>query len=179
VDNQSFNWYAIIESSVTLQQGDILFNFPILIPNSQIIDDSPKNKDIEIDKEKSDVVVLSQSCDLEKNSGQDLIVLCPAYDFKDSPLLNKKSNWEPLVKNRYLNIFMLNKCEIKNHEFDYKFVDLKKVITSPCDFVKEFSKKGEYRLRLLPPYREALSLAFGMQFMRVGLPIPLPRDYPL
>ncbi len=34
------------------------------------------------------------------------------------------------------------------------------------------------RLRLLPPYREHLSQSFARQFMRVGLPIDLPREYP-
>ena len=178
MDNLSFDWYSKVKSEENLTQGDILLDFPILIPNSQLFNNSQEDHIEEIESETSDVIVLSQACDLENYSTEDLIVFCPIYELKKSSIMNKKDKWKPLITNRILNIFMLNKCEIENHEFDFTFADLKKVITTPYKFAEEFSQKEEYRIRLLPPYREALSSAFAYQFMRVGLPIPLPRKYP-
>jgi len=42
------------------------------------------------------------------------------------------------------------------------------------DFLINFAKQKDQRLRLLPPYREHLSQAFARFFMRVGLPSDIP-----
>jgi len=48
----------------------------------------------------------------------------------------------------------------------------------PRSFLDSLLKqRGHSRFRLLPPYREHLSQAFARFFMRVGLPIPIEKNW--
>jgi hypothetical protein len=48
----------------------------------------------------------------------------------------------------------------------------------PLGYVKEIARQKGNRIRMLPPYREYLAQAFAWQFMRIGLPIDIPKNYP-
>jgi len=57
-------------------------------------------------------------------------------------------------------------------------VDFHEIFTVPRAFLESLIKqRGKIRFRLLPPYREHLSQAFARFFMRVGLPIPIEKDW--
>jgi hypothetical protein len=72
----------------------------------------------------------------------------------------------------------LSKCEIEGYEFEYQVVDLTKIFSITYGYVRKFIADNDSRIRLLPPYREHLAQSFARRFMRVGLPIDLPPNYP-
>lgn len=74
---------------------------------------------------------------------------------------------------------MLNEHKSKgNIELEIRLVDFHEVFTIPYAFLESLlAQRGENRYRLLPPYREHLSQAFARFFMRVGLPIPIEKEW--
>jgi hypothetical protein len=52
-------------------------------------------------------------------------------------------------------------------------VDFRRVFSLPFGFLRDAANL--LHLRLLPPYREHLSQSFARYFMRVGLPVDIPR----
>jgi hypothetical protein len=70
---------------------------------------------------------------------------------------------------------LLNKCEIMEISREYMVVDFRNTYSLPFSLINDISKKQSKRLRLLPPYREHLSQAYARFFMRVGLPIDIPK----
>ena len=71
---------------------------------------------------------------------------------------------------------MNNRYEKDNINFSHKVVDLRQLFSVPISTLRAIAEKQEYRLRLLPPYREHLSQAFARVFMRVGLPTDINID---
>jgi hypothetical protein len=62
-------------------------------------------------------------------------------------------------------------------ELPLAVVDFHEVYTAPIQQVKQFAAGATPgRLRLCPPYKEHLAQAFARFFMRVGLPVPIPRE---
>jgi hypothetical protein len=180
-----FEWYTVVESNKQLEQGDLLNNFPIIIPPNDLI----KSTNLEEGSEligsspirKYNVVVMTQSCDLIKFKDDDVIILCPLFNYldivKDDPKFGK-DRWGNLINGREIHTHVLNQCTIKNYEFDYQLVNLEKVFSVPYWLVKGIAQSQEHRVRLQPPYREHLAYAFAQQFMRIGLPADLPNEYP-
>jgi hypothetical protein len=50
------------------------------------------------------------------------------------------------------------------------------VYAAPTNLVKQFASKCGPRLRLCPPYKEHLAQALARFFMRVGLPVGIPKE---
>lgn len=59
---------------------------------------------------------------------------------------------------------------------DLSVVEFHRIYALPKEYLKAVALSAGFRLRLLPPYREHLSQAFARYFMRVGLPIDIPKD---
>ncbi len=74
---------------------------------------------------------------------------------------------------------MLNREENDGEtRIDTRIVNFHEVFTVPRIFLESLiSQRGQERYRLLPPYREHLSQAFARFFMRVGLPLPIERNW--
>ncbi len=125
---------------------------------------------------------MTQSCDLSDFQGDDEVLLCPLSDYRTAAAVSRelrgKDGWAKLIRGRFVGAYLMNRCEIPGHQFDYQVVDLKRVLTVPLGLVRQVAAKEGRRVRLLPPYREHLAQAFARQFMRVGLPEDLPRQYP-
>lgn len=68
------------------------------------------------------------------------------------------------------NYHMLNACDLVEKKHSIQVVDFRSVYTVPYDFLIGFAADQGKRVRLLSPYREKLSQAFGNFFSRVGLP---------
>jgi predicted dehydrogenase len=81
--------------------------------------------------------------------------------------------WEEARKGRHAGYHVLNRCELAGHELDFMLVDLRRIFTLSVAMVREVAAARSERIRLLPPYREHLSQAFGRFFMRVGLPVDI------
>ena len=166
------NWYEKLIDTEILQ-GDLLYNYPILIPPL----DYRKLGKQPVDIIEYDVVVMSQSCDLIAKK-IDLVLLSPFFSLAEVEerydFLRSNSGKEDLRRGNIPGYHLLNKCYIKDFEHDFLIVDFRSTFSLPLDIVLDFIKEQKERKRLLTPYREHLSQAFARFFMRVGLPIDIP-----
>lgn len=177
----TFSWYTTVPNIKPLEQGDLLNRFPVInLPASL----TERPAEMEVISQSFNVVVMTQSCDIVKFSDEDSVILCPRYSLSEAKTrtgktLNNKDGWNKLRKGSYVSLHLINKCSLINHEFEYQVIDLQRIFTVPLSLVKQVAVNQGERVRLLPPYREHLAQAFTRQFMRVGLPIDLPQEFPL
>ena len=168
-----YSWYQIIQSSTELQQGDFIPECPILIPPISFkVGDEP-----EIEIKLIDSVILSQSCDLDNNNIE-IVLVCPYYSLKSfiEALPVEQSSTKKAINRTIDNLrkgflpgyHLLNKFD--DHIEDYQVVDFRNVYGIQIDSLKTICQSLDGRIRLLPPYREHLSQSFARYFMRVGLP---------
>lgn len=167
------DWYRQTNSSDVLSQGDFLFGCPIAAPS----------RDIEIKNWSKlkistyNVIVLSQSCDLENNK-IDLVLVCPFHSIDEFTKVNPSfSDYKLRESARTGNMpgyHLLNSCPFLDHD-DVLIVDFKTVFSVSFDFLKQFKLKTDKRIVLNAPYKEHLSQSFARFFMRVGLPSSIPR----
>jgi len=169
---ENYPWYKLVDNHEKLMQGDFINNCPIVVPPSEITD-KPETEIIEYD-----VIIMSQSCDLVQEK-LELVLVCPVFllrEFEEkSDFFKSTKGKEALRQGNVPGYHLLNKCRIEDFERDFLVVDFRSVYSVPFVFLKEYCQKIHKRLRLLPPYREHLSQAFARFFMRVGLPVDIPR----
>jgi hypothetical protein len=175
-------WYQVT-SDAQLKQGDFLERFPIMLQPLDMSTEAEQLKDADVspDIEVYSVVIMTQSCDFQKLSDTDLVTLCPRSNYSDlygEEDAKGKGRWKPLQEGRVVSAHLLNECSISGHKFEYQVVNLAKVFSVPCGYVKKVALRRGERIRLLSPYREHLAQAFAKRFMRVGLPIDLPEKFP-
>lgn len=182
----SFSWYSLASETFPITQGDFLDSFPVMVPAIETLTEIPVGESpitLKAFLDKANVVIMTQSCDFQKMSDTDPVILCPRFNLSTAKLgeksLNTAGAWGNLRKGAYNSLHLLSNCTISGYEFEYQIVDLRRVYSAPYIFVKEFAKKQGNRVCLQPPYREHLSQTFARQFMRVGLPIDLPEDFPV
>jgi hypothetical protein len=170
-----YPWYEIVKKNDPIKQGDLVNSCPTINPVSDL--DIGEGKKLSANVDEYDVVVMSQSCDLEHEK-IDLVLVCPFITLTDFGELNsfyKSEKAKEAIRRGYFpGYHLLNKCEIEGHEKDYLIVDFRNVHGVPIDLLKNVIGGVEERIRLLPPYREHLSQAFARFFMRVGLPSDIP-----
>ena len=175
-----YPWYSLVEIAVDLQQGDFIYDCPLVIPPSDF--SNLDNPEFEIDT--IDSIILSQSCDLA-NGKTEIILVCAYYPLKtflnrlkDQSVKNKRSTIENLRKGHIPSYHLLNEADNIEGLSDYQVVDFRNVYGIKLEALKRHVLRFEKRYRLLPPYREHLSQAFARYFMRVGLPQDLNlKDY--
>lgn len=173
---ENYPWYSVAEDG-ELRQGDILFQCPVMVPTTSLPDDA-SNGGVLLDADvlTYDVVVMSQSCDLE-NEKLDLVLVCPHWSFEEfsgqQEYFKSRQGRLDLQRGNVPGYFLLNRYERSDLMADFRVVDFRNVYSLPFEFLKRFCGQNNPRLRLLPPYREHLSQAFARFFMRVGLPIPV------
>lgn len=174
MSSSNFPWYEIVEKAHKLSQGEIIKNLPIIIPPK---DDIIINSEYEIEVRTFDVIIMSQSCDLEHGKLSSIVVsaifdldllvnqLTKSSNKKDQ---NKIKN-DIRMGNRP-SYHLLDECALQDNNFNYKVVSFRDIYTIDVDFLNDFVNKQGIRIRLLSPYREHLSQSFARFFMRVGLP---------
>lgn len=162
-----YPWYTVVSNSSELQQGDLIEACPIVIPPPSLTEGGEYSVDVKF----ADVVVISQSCDLE-NDKIDLVLVCPYYSltelakqFGDSA----KTLFNKLSKGQLIAYHLLDK-DVTKRVNDYPVVDFSNVYGVNITYLRNHTKEYKTRARLLPPYREHLSQSFARFFMRVGLP---------
>jgi hypothetical protein len=169
---ENYPWYTVVDGNEGLLQGDFFDSCPIVIPPLEVTVGRVPAEVIEYD-----VVVMSQSCDLEQRK-IDLVLVCPVWPLQEfearSDFFKSRDGKEALRRGNVPGYHLLNECGIKGFDKGYLVVDFRNVYSVPLDFLTEFGKTTDQRLRLLSPYREHLSQAFARFFMRVGLPIDIP-----
>ncbi len=170
---RSYPWYEVVGSEHKVLQGDFIDECPVVTPPLRISDD------VEISISNYDVIVMSQSCDLEQQN-LELVLVCPVWPIsefeKRSDFFKSRKGKEALRQGNSPGYHLLNKSNKSGHETDYTVmvVDFRSVYGVPFDFLTSLVASRGTRLRLLPPYREHLSQAFARFFMRVGLPVDIP-----
>jgi hypothetical protein len=179
-----YPWYEIIKNGdLGLQQGDLIPGCPLVVPPPTIQLDIP----IQVELHLIDSIVLSQSCDLE-NEKINFVLVCPYYPLKqflDGLPESERSEKakvkvvENLKRGHLPAYHLLSKNEDDLGVGDYQVVDFKDVYGIQLSALKNHVSKTDRRLRLLPPYREHLAQSFARFIMRVGLPqdIKVKADY--
>ncbi|MDR0306981.1 MAG: hypothetical protein LBI42_09130 [Chitinispirillales bacterium] len=168
---QQYDWYADIPANMSLEQGDIIEKCNIIEQNYDAILNGDES---EMNVITIDAIVLSQSCDIE-NDKIDSIILCPILSLRNLPFIDPvkekeaRRQREALRQGTNIAYHLLNKIEIKALPEDYYVVSFRHIYSVPKKFIEK-TFKNSVRKRLLPPYREHLSQSFARYFMRVGLP---------
>lgn len=168
-----YPWYSIINRSEEILQGDIFQDCPIFVPSGEIEDQHIQGEQIEYE-----VIVMSQSCDLENNNVE-IVLVCPIYPLKNlqeqSDFYKSSRGRRALEQGNTPGYHVLNVCDESDFERSHYFVDFRNVFGVHISVLKQLATSQEKRLRILPPYREHLAQAFARFFMRVGLPINLEK----
>jgi hypothetical protein len=169
---EEYPWYKVVDNNEPLLQGDFINSCPIIIPPADI-----KPPSVPAEVIFYDVIVMTQSCDLEQRK-IDLVIVCPIWPLNEyeekSVFFKSKKGKETLRQGNLPGYHLLNKCNINGFSIDYQVVDFRSIYSVGFHLLQELAKKNNNRLRLLPPYREHLSQAFARFFMRVGLPVDIP-----
>lgn len=159
---EKYPWYEIVESEAPLKQGDFIMNCPVIIPPERF-----SQKDVvDVVLEPYDVVVMSQSCDLEHEKIT-IVLVCPFISLNEiKNEFFRGTNGKNSIRNQSVpGLLMLYKCEIEGFEMDYSVVDFHDVFGIHFSVLKQIAKAQKRRLRLLPPYVEHLSQAFAKFFI--------------
>lgn len=175
LESPKYPWYQIGKMD-DLEQGDLLPNCPVIyLPNDLTsILNAQENDEIEIipDLKTIDLILMTQSCDLEKDEIEQ-VLLCAYLPFSTREYQKNKDN---IRKERMPALHLIEKCDAEDFSFEKQVIDFRAIYTLPKDFVAAFVETLDVRARLLSPYKEHLSQAFARYFMRVGLPRPLLKD---
>ena len=180
------DWYEIVTGS-DIEQGNIISGCPVfMIENAQISHDSSEvgGADIPITILIYDVVIMTQSCDLQKNQGRPKVqhvVLCPiqdkaAIDGNKEHVLNNKGVLKKAAKGEHPAFFVIADYADADHPSqarDVGVVHFQQVYTVPVNFIRAQAEVKDPRLRLRSPYREALSSRFAAFFGRIALKNPV------
>jgi len=158
-------------SGVDLRQGDYLPNCPVPMFRPQ-----PEAED-EIQVKEFDLVVLTQSCDLENRKAR-LVALSPIYSLSEfeslNPKMAQKGQWEEVRRGRREGLTLLASPTSPANNRATLVVDFREIYSLPFEFLSTHADKLGLRWRLKSPYLEHFSQAFARFFMRVGLPSSIP-----
>ena len=167
--SEAYPWYTVV-SGTDIQQGDIFEHCPVYSPP----DVTNPGGEAELIRTTRDLIVLTQSCDLQRDKPPE-ILLCSIYRRNEIPpthKLSKLDNLEHARKGNMPAFHLLAECDTNGFQRDLTVVDFRRVHSLPYNYVQTEAQRCP-RMRLLPPYREHLSQAFARFFMRVGLPIDI------
>ena len=170
------DWYEVTEGAGILQ-GDILFRCPVFQPDKALQWPLALDNQQGFRVKALDLVVMTQSCDLENDKVQEVLLarLVSWADVVRGELAKgnqsvKASKFRKiLVEGGSPALSLLHK-RIDTPELDWSVVDFHWLHTLPKPYLSAFAASSGPRLRLRSPYREHLAQAFARYFMRVGLP---------
>lgn len=164
--SDSYPWYGVA-SGQDLEQGDFLRACPLYRPTA----------DQEVERLESDVVVLSQSCDLA-NDKLEIVQVCPIFPLDElaasAERFRSKRGLEELRRGHLPGFHLLSRCGLPGHESGFWVCDFRSQFGVHIAVARTLAAVQSPRVRLLPPYREHLAQAFARFYMRVGLPVDVP-----
>jgi len=170
------DWYERTEGGLLLQ-GDILMNCPVFSVAGPLSWPLSADAEIEVEAKVFDLVVMTQSCDLE-NEKVDDILLAQLVTWTDVVLAETQRGNEAVRSRKFRKLLVdgnvpglsLLHQRDTNPELPWSVVDFHRLFTLPKRFITQFAADAGERLRIRSPYREHLAQAFARYFMRVGLP---------
>ena len=175
---EEYPWYQEVDGK-SLEQGDFFEDLPVFIPDvsselmAEAKTEGAKPK-VPFDTLSINAVIVSQSCDLE-NEKVDMVILCPVWsveELQDQAGIGK-GRLENIRKGNEPAWHMINQSD--NPERKVSAVEFRRIHTVPKKILHDFAGSQDSRVRLRPPYREHLSQSFARYFMRVGLPVAIPK----
>jgi len=162
-EQRASRWYDESKPAGDVLQGDVFLGVPIG-PGDAL----------------RDVIVLTQSCDLEVRKGRKppiQVLLAPCVGLHDwlaaNPTAYSNGNLEGIRKGHAFDQYVLppdvRSADTRLH--CSRLVIFRALVTRPFAEVESWAAGGHRALRLQVPYREHFGQAVARYFMRVGLPI--------
>ena len=161
-----------------VMQGDLLprMKVPFFWPKEG--SELPSDK---VDIDEFDLIVMTQSCELE-NQKSPFVIMCRVLtieaisgDFQRA--FGKKLNdsqLDSIRKGMKQGLHMLACPEDPHNNRKSLIVDFRMAVSLPVEYINFHAKSLPSRWRLLSPFSEHMSQAFGVYFMRVALPWRIP-----
>ncbi len=162
--------YAQPPIDAALDQGDILDGCPMVGLRSF---DANRLESAHFDFELYGAIVLTQTCDLE-NQKVDRVVVAATFDAQslvDQGIMKPADIRGPLRAGRVWGYYFLSADDILG--LNEMIVDLRRLTTVRIEVLNELCRAGQRRARLLTPYREHLARHFAESYARIGLPKPM------
>ena len=172
-----FFWTKVNEAN--LRQGDYLPNCLVPIPvfEPDNFSRNPGGQEIDVEVREIDLIVLTQSCDLENQKAQ-FVALCPIYPIpefeKANPDFVRKGMWNDVRRGRVEGLHLLASPIDPSNNRDALVVDFRQIYSLPFAYLIRHSERIGLRWRLQSPFLEHFSQTFARFFMRVGLPSSIP-----
>src|SRR5262245_48047679 len=160
-------WTQVHEPA--LRQGDYLPGclVPVFGALAAI---SPPDMPQELRADEFDLIVVTQSCDLEQRRAR-LVAGCPIYPIAEfetvNPAFGKKGRWNEVLKGRIEGLHLLASPINPTNNRDALVVDFREIYSLPFDYLTARANELGPRWRLRSPYLEHFSQAFARFFMRV------------
>lgn len=159
---------------LSLQQGDFLTG--CLIPRFRpdlTLSESESEASQSVAVPEHDVVVISQTCDLE-NKKTRWVAVCATYSTDDfeqaNPGFLSQGKLGQIRKGQVRALHLLPAPG--GGADDWIIVDFRELFSLPFDYLCEVARSLGWRHRLTSPYREDLSHCFGDYFSKVAIPRP-------
>jgi hypothetical protein len=170
-------WVRVNEE--VLNQGDLLLDLavPILQPS---FPDPDANGETPVEISPANMIVISQSCDLEQRKITNVVV-AQVLSLEEFEAVNAsykaRGRWREVARGRVEALHLLPPTEQPDNPRHWLVVDFRAIYSLPFGYVERAAKNAGDRWRLQPPYIESFSQAFGRFFMRVALPADPPDDF--
>ncbi|MFC2056243.1 hypothetical protein ACFLTO_01585 [Chloroflexota bacterium] len=163
---EKFPWYEVITGENKIEQGDILEDWIVRVPDIETS---------EIVEQNFALMVMTQTCDIE--DGISHLIFCPVWTIEqiseEQPTFKKDATIGNLIRGRIIGFYPINRSNDEGFIRPWRIIQFQRIIEIATNDVVSREQINIPRLRLLPPYRESISQAFARYFMRVGLPIPV------
>jgi len=164
-ESHSSEWFGEVEG--VLEQGDVLVDFAL---PAMTFDEE---HGLRIERRSQTAIVVTQSCDVAKNSQTDLL-LASVFDFgvlrKTTGFFQSSKYRQSLSQGNVHSEFALPPRPNGNGEF--LVVSFRNLHVVPKAYI--LANLPTESLRLSSPYKEYFAQAYARFMMRVGLPLPLP-----
>lgn len=163
-----------VTTDLALRQGEYLVSCPVPILKEKFSLDNPASA---VRVEVGDLIIVTQSCDLEQGKAQ-FVALCPIFPLDVyeaiNPELKGKGRWEQVRKGRVEGLHLLSSPTNPENNREALVVDFGEIHSLPFDLLVHHAQGLNPRWRLRSPFLEHFSQAFARFFMRVGLPSSIP-----
>ena len=171
-------WVQVNEP--TLRQGDYLpgclVPVPLFDPTTFGKKDT-ETQEVEIEVKELDLIVLTQSCDLDNKKVSQVLVCTINFicEFEEAnPAFAKKGRWNDVLKGKVEGLHLLASPTNPDNNRDALVVNFREMYTLPYEYLLKHATELGFRWRLKSPYLEHFSQVFARFFMRVGLPSSIP-----
>lgn len=157
----------------SLEQGDLLLDIPIFSTRVAA------NGDVQVEIELVDVVIITQTCDLD-NDKVDHVLVAGAQPWPSfangqyavgNTAVKSGSFHTNLIRGNIPALTLLATADNTTPAIDWTIVDFRDLAVIQRSDVDDYVRGTPNRLRLRSPYKEHFAQAFARYFMRVGLPL--------